>query len=149
MKDAEFSIKTCPKCLHDLQVQSEICPHCGIVFEKYLKYHPDPAHQQDVDLPIVTIIIEDEAKPLTRWLFYETPQSTLAYLGRSIVFVGLVLWSWLLISSSIESNAVGNSFLHLINLPFHEAAPTILSPFVQFVHKIRSILPVLQIATIM
>jgi len=128
-----FSMKHCPKCLHDLQVPSEICPHCGIVFEKYLKYHPEPADQQAVGLPIVTIIIEDEVKPLTQWLFYETPQSTLAFLGRSIIFVGLVLWSWQLISSSIESNAVGNSFLHLINLPFHEAGHIIFRPFGAFI----------------
>jgi len=133
MKDAEFSIKICPKCLHDLPVQNEICPHCGIVFEKYLKYHPDSADQQDVDLPLITIIIDDKTKPLTQWLFYETPQSTLACLGRSIIFVGLVILSWRLINPSIESNAVGNSFLHLINLPFHEAGHIIFRPFGAFI----------------
>ena len=148
MKDAEFSMNHCPKCLHDLQVQSEICPHCGIVFEKYLKYHPDPADHQDVDLPVVTIIIEDEAKPLTRWLFYETPQSTLAFLGRSIIFVGLVLWSWQLISPSIESNAVGNSFLHLINLPFHEAGHIIFRPFGAFITSLGGTLGQLVVPSI-
>jgi hypothetical protein len=32
-------------------------------------------------------------------------------------------------SSSIQSNYVGESFLHLINLPFHEAGHVIFSPF--------------------
>ena len=123
----------CPKCRHELQVQSEICPYCGIVFEKYLKYHPEQADQQGVELPIVTIIEEDEAKPLKQLLFHETQQSTLAFLGRLIIFVGLIIWSWQLISPSIESNAVGNSFLHLANLPFHEAGHIIFRPFGSYI----------------
>jgi hypothetical protein len=124
----------CPKCRRELHVQSEICPHCGIVFEKYLKYHPEQMDQQDVQSPIVTIIEEDEARPLTQLLFRETQQSTLAYfLGRSIIFVGLIIWSWQFMSASIESNAAGNSFLHLVNLPFHEAGHIIFRPFGAFI----------------
>jgi len=124
----------CPKCQRELQVPSEICPHCGIVFKKYLKYHPEQADQPAVQSPIVTIIEEDEARPLMQLLFYETQQSTLVYLlGRLIIVAGLIIWSWQLISPSIESNAVGNSFLHLINLPFHEAGHIIFRPFGAFI----------------
>ncbi len=35
-------------------------------------------------------------------------------------------------SATIESNATGNSFLHLINLPFHEAGHIIFRPFGAF-----------------
>jgi hypothetical protein len=38
----------------------------------------------------------------------------------------------LLISASIASNTVGNSFLHLVNLPFHEAGHIIFRPFGAF-----------------
>lgn len=123
----------CPKCHRELHVQSEICPHCGIVFEKYLKYHPEQTDQQGVQSSIVTIYEEDQAKPLTRFLFHETQQSTLAYfLGRSIIFAGLIIWSWQLMSAPIESNVVGNSFLHLVNMPFHEAGHIIFRPFGPF-----------------
>ncbi len=124
----------CPKCQRELQVQSEICPHCGIVFEKYLKYHPEQADQPAVQSPIVTIVEEDEARPLMQLLFYETQQSTLVYLlGRLIIVAGLIIWSWQLMSASIESNVVENSFLHLINLPFHEAGHIIFRPFGAFI----------------
>jgi hypothetical protein len=124
----------CPKCQLELRVQSEICPHCGIVFEKYLKYHPEQTDQQGVQSSIVTIIEEGEAQPLTQLLIQETQQSTLAYfLGRSIIFAGLIIWSWQLISASIESNVAGNSFLHLVNLPFHEAGHIIFRPFGAFI----------------
>lgn len=124
----------CPKCRHELHVQSEICPYCGIVFEKYLKYHPEQSDRQDVQSATVTLYKEDEVKLLTQILFHETQQSTLVYFpGRLIVFAGLMLWSWQLISASIESNAVGNSFLHLVNLPFHEAGHVIFRPFGAFI----------------
>ncbi|EGW20547.1 zinc ribbon domain-containing protein [Methylobacter tundripaludum] len=124
----------CPKCLNELHVQSEICPHCGIVFEKYLKYHPEQSARQDVQPPIVTLYEDDEAQPLTQFLFHETQQTTLAdFIGRAIILAGLVIWSWQLISPSIESNAVGNSFLHLVNLPFHEAGHIIFRPFGTFI----------------
>ena len=114
----------------------EICPHCGIVFKKYLKYHPEQDAQQGNDLPLVTLIAEDETKPRSQWLFYETRQSSLTFLGQSIIFVGLVMWSWQLISPPIESNAVVNSFLHLINLPFHEAGHVIFRPFGAFISSL-------------
>jgi len=124
----------CPKCLNELHVQSEICPHCGIVFEKYLKYHPEQSARQDVRPPIVTLYEDDEAQPLTQFLFHETQQTTLAdFIGRAIILASLIIWSCQLMSPSIESNAVGNSFLHLVNLPFHEAGHIIFRPFGAFI----------------
>jgi hypothetical protein len=124
----------CPKCLRELHVPCEICPHCGIVFAKYFKYHPVQPDHQGEQLPIVTSDEEVEDGTLTQYLFYETPQSTVAkLLGRSIIFVGLVIWSGLLMSGPIESNTAGNSFLHLVNLPFHEAGHIIFRPFGAFI----------------
>ena len=51
-------------------MQRETCPHCGIVFEKYLKYHPVQTDQQDVQAHR-TLYEEDEAQPLTQFLFHE------------------------------------------------------------------------------
>lgn len=124
----------CPKCQYELHVPSEICPYCGIVFEKYLKYHPEQTNQQDIQSPVVTLYEEDKINPLIQILFHEARQSTLAYiLGRSIIFAGLIIWSWQLISASIETNVAGNSFLHLINLPFHEAGHIVFRPFGAFI----------------
>jgi hypothetical protein len=127
-------MNNCPKCLHELHLQTEICPHCGIVFEKYLKYHPEQADRQDAQVVTVTLYEEDDVNPLAQILFHESQQCTLPYLiGRSIILAGLVIWSWQLIGSSIDSNAAGNSFLHLVNLPFHEAGHIIFRPFGAFI----------------
>ena len=36
-------------------------------------------------------------------------------------------------SASVESNAAGNSFLHLVNLPFHEVGHIVFRPFGAFI----------------
>jgi hypothetical protein len=124
----------CPKCRQELHVQSGICPYCGIVFEKYLKYHHGQTNSQHVESPIVTLDDEVEAKQLTQFLFHDTQQNTMTYfLGRLIIFSGLVIWSLQLMSASIESNAAGGSFLHLVNLPFHEAGHIVFRPFGSFI----------------
>jgi hypothetical protein len=124
----------CPKCLQALDVQSEVCPHCGIVFEKYHKYHLDQTDSQNVQSPIVTLNEDVEAKPLTQFLFHDTQQNTMTYLvGRLLIFAGLIIWGLQLISASIESNAAGNSFLHMVNLPFHEAGHIVFRPFGSFI----------------
>jgi hypothetical protein len=45
------------------------------------------------------------------------------------VFAGLVWWGWTFIVTPLESNYAGESFLHLVNLPFHEAGHVIFMPF--------------------
>ena len=103
----------CPKCQHDLKGQCEICPYCGIVFKKYLKYHPEPNERENAQSSVVTVVEEDKATALAQLLFQEAQQSPMVYFwGRLLIFLGLIIWSWQLMGSPIESNAAGNSFLH-------------------------------------
>ncbi|MGR9013406.1 MAG: zinc ribbon domain-containing protein [Gammaproteobacteria bacterium] len=139
----------CPKCRQQRPIHATTCSHCGIVFEKYLKYHPEQTDRQDVDPPIVSLYEQDKTKPLTQILYCDRQPNTLAYfLGRSIIFAGLIIWSWLLISSSIESNIVGNSFLHRVNLPFHETGHIIFRPFGAFITSLGGTLGQLLMPTI-
>lgn len=54
------------------------------------------------------------------------------FAGRVAVYVGLVLWGVKFIMTPMETNYVGESFMHLINLPFHEAGHLIFMPFGRF-----------------
>ncbi|HXH71574.1 MAG TPA: hypothetical protein VNI58_02025 [Mariprofundaceae bacterium] len=65
------------------------------------------------------IPVPDAANPL---LFY----------GRVFVLVLIAWFSWHLIPAPLASNAAGASFLHLVNLPFHEAGHIIFRPFGRF-----------------
>jgi hypothetical protein len=47
--------------------------------------------------------------------------------GRALLSVILTVWGFIFIFSPIEGDYVGRSFMHLINLPFHEAGHVIFS----------------------
>jgi hypothetical protein len=120
----------CPKCHSEQKDSNTICDACGLVFAKYYKYHGE--NGEDVEL----IFQEDDSRlkrSARQMLFHRDKEvSHTTLIGWTIVLVGLTAWSFLFISSSIESNYVGQSFMHLINLPFHEAGHIFFRPFGSF-----------------
>lgn len=62
----------------------------------------------------------------------EPEENRLYLLGRGMLLIGLVIWSWRFAVSPLESNLAGASFLHLVNLPFHEAGHIIFAPLGRF-----------------
>ncbi|MCW8932881.1 MAG: zinc ribbon domain-containing protein [Gammaproteobacteria bacterium] len=127
----------CPKCQSDVTNGAASCPACGIYFDKYFKYKND---NPDNDLSTSSTISYKQSlfEKLKSYdwsylLFYiEEDVNPLIFSGRVISFIIIFIWGWLFIFSSIESNYVGESFLHLINLPFHEAGHIIFSPLGSF-----------------
>lgn len=123
----------CPKCDQDIQTTQEVCPHCGIVFAKYYKYHGEAS--QNREKPLITFSIEEAPDYSLQKLFAEDAyrDNPTAFWGRCLLLPIFLVWSWLLISPSIADNATGDSFLHAVNLPFHEAGHVIFRPFGQFI----------------
>lgn len=60
----------------------------------------------------------------------------MAVAAQAALLVALAIWGLALIGSSVESNAAGKSFLHLINLPFHEAGHVFFAPFGDFMQSL-------------
>jgi hypothetical protein len=60
----------------------------------------------------------------------------------------LSAWSLKFIFASVASNAVGESFLHMVNLVFHEAGHVIFSPFGRFVGTLGGTLGQLLMPTV-
>lgn len=56
------------------------------------------------------------------------------FAGRVLVFIGLAVWGYRFITHTWYSTYVMESFMHHINLPFHEAGHVIFSPFGRFMH---------------
>lgn len=50
------------------------------------------------------------------------------------MYVGLLIWGAKFIAAPLETNYVGTSFLHNINLPFHEAGHLLFIPFGRFLN---------------
>ncbi len=50
-------------------------------------------------------------------------------IGRLVLLALLARWTWLFLAWPMRQEVIGASFLHLIELPFHEAGHIIFSPF--------------------
>lgn len=118
----------CPKCALEQPDEHKECPRCGIVYEKYYARKAIAAEIDEPEaLPVASIPEADIDSPalkafLSDCLFsVQVPVNPFFLAGRVAAFLLLFLWGWRFILSSIESNYVGESFLHLVNLPFHEA----------------------------
>ncbi len=106
----------CPKCGSDNPEGAATCTRCGVIFAK-IKPAPSPVER----VPVRELIAE--------------PQSPAVESGSSFVAVkaffmaAMAFYTFRLLSHPIVSNFAGESFLHLVNLPFHEAGHVIFSPF--------------------
>jgi hypothetical protein len=49
--------------------------------------------------------------------------------GRVLLLLLLTRWTWLFLFWPMREDTIGSSFLHIVNLPFHEAGHIIFSPF--------------------
>lgn len=128
----------CPKCNFDQSDNGTECAKCGIVFAKYLAIQN---HASDISTiiphPGSSEEAYDKSNRLRAYLgnlfFHADAEINIFYLiGRAFVLLIIIVWGMKLILSSVESNYSGGSFMHLINLPFHEAGHVIFRIFGQF-----------------
>ncbi|MDX8380592.1 MAG: hypothetical protein R8M14_00605 [Ghiorsea sp.] len=99
----------CPKCGYE-QIRNKSCQKCGVYFHKYKRQQQKITSQKEV------------WKAGLLWQMKEADNAVYRS-GRFLLLLGLLWLSWILIFSSIDywqGNAASRSFLHNINLPFHE-----------------------------
>lgn len=119
----------CPKCQAQRSDDAAECVRCGIIFAKYR-----PAPKRQLSSSSRSSWTQSPwAVSAKAWLL-DSDQTTdsMTFYGRAAVFVGMVWWGWTFIVTPLETNYTGESFLHLINLPFHEAGHVIFIPFGRF-----------------
>jgi len=128
----------CPKCRLEQPDGNTECPRCGIVFEKYLARQETlserPAAVNDPERPVAT---ENDTGNITAFLkellFSVDPEANIFYvLGRAIAFLFIVVWGLKFMCAPMACGYAGRSFMHLVNLPFHEAGHVLFRPFGQF-----------------
>ncbi len=124
----------CPKCRLEQNDENRECLRCGLIFSRYKPrdYDQIPGRKPSCET--------ENRSPLKRavdYMFHTKDNIEIVYLiGRLIVFVFLFIWSMKFFGSSIESNYVGRSFMHLVNLPFHEAGHIVFRPLGRVMHSL-------------
>lgn len=115
----------CPKCGVDQSDFRSECIKCGLIFSRYR-----PAEEREMPYPPPREPLPPIPVRIFRYLLH-TPDriKPFYFTGRVLVLVFVAAWSISFFESSIESNYAGTSFMHLVNLPFHEAGHIIFSPF--------------------
>jgi hypothetical protein len=126
----------CPKCEAENPEGATLCGRCGIVFEKYFKYHPRPGEAAPPFLPAAGRRRGAGSGPQALFLPPEPLADWVTVAARAAVFLVLLVWGVRLMSSTIAENTVGQSFLHLVNLPFHEAGHLFFRPFGAFMQSL-------------
>ncbi len=129
MLTAGASTTHCPKCQAERPDEAEECVRCGIIFAKY---RPDLLKGR-LSSSSSSIAKSQWILTARQWLIeLDITTDSMTFYGRAAVFVAMVWWGWKFITTPLETNYTGESFLHLINLPFHEAGHLIFIPFGRF-----------------
>ncbi|MDP3480967.1 MAG: CHY-type zinc finger protein [Desulfoprunum sp.] len=122
----------CPKCNHEQNAQNIECEKCGIFFAKY--YSSIKSKETEASRAHSSQRDTDSEFSFRDLLFYtKAEDDKFSFFGRLVVFAITILWGIKCIASPIESNYAGNSFLHLVNLPFHETGHIVFRPFGSFI----------------
>ncbi|MBX3330041.1 MAG: hypothetical protein KF722_06550 [Nitrospira sp.] len=128
MISTEESTAHCPKCQVEWADGAQECVRCGIIFAKY---RPDLSKVR---------LSSSFPRARSKWLMSarqwliesDTTTDSMTFYGRAAVLTAMIWWGWKFIVTPLETNYTGESFLHLINLPFHEAGHVIFMPFGRF-----------------
>lgn len=108
------------------------CGKCGIIFAKVRPAGSRRLVRESAE-PARSFTESAWFQTARQWLIEsDTVMGSTALYGRALLFLVLVWWGAKFILTPLETNYTGESFLHLINLPFHEAGHLLFMPFGHF-----------------
>jgi hypothetical protein len=122
----------CPKCTFEQSDGSPECPRCGLIFHRYRRTEPSGATAEFGSSPGPPESLE-ETGFLKSLLFDVEPLiNPLYFAGRLLLFLLLAFFGLKFALSSFMSHNASGNFLHLVNLPFHEAGHLFFRPLGRF-----------------
>ncbi len=114
----------CPKCRFEQPDGGVECLRCGVLLAKR-KQGPDSA---SVPGPVPP---EPAVKHAAKtWLLaVEESVNPFHFAGRVLVWIGLAVWGWKFLSHPMDAEFLAGSFLHNVNLAFHEGGHVLFGLF--------------------
>jgi hypothetical protein len=123
----------CPRCGYQQPEAAIECVACGVILAKARPIGVKPlepvatieaGEADEQDLPLTTRLVR---------LVLDDPRTDPLLLGvRIVLLLMLIVWTWTFATARVVDNAAGMSFLHMINLPFHEAGHILFIPLGEF-----------------
>ena len=129
--------RTCPKCGYKREAadtdDSDICPACGLIFSKWIKrqfHHPHSSGaRQDRKAVSQPSLIQ---RGVSHLLYVGNLSGEGRFYGYMLIYLCFFFWGWSFILSDLKSPELNASFMHNINLVFHEAGHVIFRLFGNF-----------------
>jgi hypothetical protein len=128
----------CPKCGYERQPTdtacAESCPACGLVFAKWLKqrFSADDRESGSSAASVASATRAVRDSLIQQLTYVQTPADSLSVYGRMLVYGVFLVWGWHFILSGMDSAVLMSSFMHNVNLVFHEAGHFVFRPFGRF-----------------
>lgn len=127
--------KVCPKCAYERSPADAgdpgICPACGLVFAKWA--------QRVLGTEQLRALTTEEntaggmrLRLVERLTFVEPRTDPVVFWGRVALYGVFFVWGWYFILLDFRGGEIGESFMHRVNLVFHEAGHVIFMPFGRF-----------------
>ncbi|MFZ5572296.1 MAG: zinc ribbon domain-containing protein [Thermodesulfobacteriota bacterium] len=122
----------CPKCDFEQPEGSPECARCGVIFRKARPGNLPPVSSSGHHAAAGEE--EPGAGHVIRELLFGSHQEVnpFYFAGRVLVFIGLVILGIQYILAGWQSNYPAGTFLHGVNLAFHEAGHLLFRPFGRF-----------------
>ena len=125
----------CPMCgfKNSPDKEDTVCPQCGLIFNKWLKSKYKSQSQVLENGTSSTSPLKALVKTFSYQLLYIPANFSVArFYSNSLIYLVFFLWGWSFIFTDHYSAELNNSFMHMINLVFHEAGHVIFSLFGEF-----------------
>ncbi|HSW13371.1 MAG TPA: hypothetical protein VLI06_11065 [Solimonas sp.] len=125
----------CPKCGYQRQPAdpgaADECPSCGVFHDKYRQWLE---RQQLAQQGLLPELVSAAEPPLSARLWaalWQLPERVdhTSFYGRCAVLAGIVAWGLWFIWQPWREGMVGTSFLHGVDLAFHEFGHLLFRPF--------------------
>ncbi len=129
--------RICPKCgfkrdLTDAEAADD-CPACGLVFSKWMKqqFH-DPSSSGNTRDRVTASRKSSIRRAVSALLYAGNLAGEARFFGYLLIYLCFFLWGWSFMLSDLKSPALNASFMHNINLVFHEAGHVLFRLFGNF-----------------